>query len=226
MFSSLSNFQVSSSNQPPLFTNPSIKLFPSDSNVDTFDELHDASPHAPPSSIEDALPVGNTLNNGESSSLPSFISPIGSDPIEPENEFLNPPSSRPTWVRNTPNYLYDYHCFPAITFLHEPQSYEEASSNPLWQQAMQDELQALEKTHTWDLVDLSAGKPLEYGIDYEETFAHVACPTSVCSLIAIAAAKGWKLFQMDVKNAFLNGDLVEEVYMQPPLGLEHPANKV
>ncbi|GKV10110.1 hypothetical protein SLEP1_g21521 [Rubroshorea leprosula] len=122
---------------------------------------------------------------------------------------------------------------------------------------MQDELQALDKTRTWDLVDLLAGKPSvdckwlykiktrsdgfverykaclvakgftqEYGIDYEETFAPIARPTSVRSLIAIAAAKRWNLFQMDVKNAFLNGDLAEEVYMKPPHGVEHPPNNV
>uniref|UniRef100_A0A2N9GCA0 CCHC-type domain-containing protein n=1 Tax=Fagus sylvatica TaxID=28930 RepID=A0A2N9GCA0_FAGSY len=117
-------------------------------------------------------------------------------------------------------------------------------------QAMTEELQALEKTHTWDLVDLPHGKSAigckwvykiktksdgsierykarlvakgyaqEYGIDYEETFAPVACITSVRSLLAIAAVHQWPLFQMDVKNAFLNGDLTEEVYMQAPPAL-------
>ncbi|KAJ9548882.1 hypothetical protein OSB04_021425 [Centaurea solstitialis] len=66
----------------------------------------------------------------------------------------------------------------------------------------------------------------EYGIDYEETFALVARITSVRSLLAIAATKRWPLFQMDVKNAFLNGDLSEEVYMNPPPGVSLPTGHV
>ncbi|KAI3703060.1 hypothetical protein L6452_28815 [Arctium lappa] len=66
----------------------------------------------------------------------------------------------------------------------------------------------------------------EYGIDYEETFAPVARVTSVCSLLAIAATKQWPLFQIDVKNAFLNGDLSEEVYMTPPPGVRLPQGHV
>ena len=51
----------------------------------------------------------------------------------------------------------------------------------------------------------------EYGIDYEETFAPVACISSVHALLTVASASKWDIFQMDVKNTFLNGDLSEEV---------------
>ena len=52
------------------------------------------------------------------------------------------------------------------------------------------------------------------GIDYEETFAHVARYTSIRSVLALAAVMKWKIHQMDVKNAFLNGVVEEEVYVE------------
>ena len=107
---------------------------------------------------------------------------------------------------------------------------------------MKEELDALSKNHTWDLVTLPSGKSVvgckwiykikthsdgsierykallvakgftqEYGIDYKETFALVACISSIRALLTIVAASKWDFFQMDVKNAFLNGDLSEEV---------------
>lgn len=58
------------------------------------------------------------------------------------------------------------------------------------------------------------------GIDYEETFAPVARLEAIRILLAFAIAKGFKLFQMDVKSAFLNGFLEEEVYVKQPPGFE------
>ncbi|CAL9017140.1 unnamed protein product [Prunus brigantina] len=56
------------------------------------------------------------------------------------------------------------------------------------------------------------------GIDFNETFAPVARLDTIRTLIALAAQRGWKLFQLDVKSAFLNGVLDEEVYVDQPLG--------
>jgi hypothetical protein len=58
------------------------------------------------------------------------------------------------------------------------------------------------------------------GIDYEETFAHVAHLESIRILLAFAASKGFKVFPMDVKSAFLNGYIEEQVYVRQPSGFE------
>jgi hypothetical protein len=58
------------------------------------------------------------------------------------------------------------------------------------------------------------------GIDYEETFALVARLEAIRILLAFSVAKGFKLHQMDVKSAFLNGVLEEEVYVRQPPGFE------
>jgi hypothetical protein len=55
-------------------------------------------------------------------------------------------------------------------------------------------------------------------VDFEEVFAPAARIEIVRLLIAIAAQRSWEVHHMDVKSAFLNGDLVEEVYAQQPLG--------
>jgi hypothetical protein len=58
------------------------------------------------------------------------------------------------------------------------------------------------------------------GVDYDETFALVARYTSIRSIISIAAKMGWRIHQMDVKTAFLNGFIEEEVYIEQPQGFE------
>ena len=59
------------------------------------------------------------------------------------------------------------------------------------------------------------------GIDYEETFAPVAHLEAIRILLAFAASKGFKLFQMDIKGAFLSGYIEQEVYVREPLGFEY-----
>ncbi|KAI5318976.1 hypothetical protein L3X38_038684 [Prunus dulcis] len=57
-------------------------------------------------------------------------------------------------------------------------------------------------------------------VDFNETFAPVARLDIIRTLIALAAQKNWKIFQLDVKSAFLNGVLKEEVYIEQPEGFE------
>nr|AAX96236.1 retrotransposon protein, putative, Ty1-copia sub-class [Oryza sativa Japonica Group]ABA92692.1 retrotransposon protein, putative, Ty1-copia subclass [Oryza sativa Japonica Group] len=60
------------------------------------------------------------------------------------------------------------------------------------------------------------------GLDFDETFAPVARIEAIRLLFAFAASKGFKLYQMGVKSAFLNGFIQEEVYVKQPPGFENP----
>jgi hypothetical protein len=71
----------------------------------------------------------------------------------------------------------------------------------------------------WEQVDLVAqGYSQKDGMDYEETFALVAHLEAIRIILAFYVAKGFRLYQMDVKSAFLNGFLEEEVYVRQPPG--------
>ena len=61
---------------------------------------------------------------------------------------------------------------------------------------------------------------VEYGIDNEEIFALLAKMTIIRNILIIIASHSWPLYQMDVKNSFVHGDLKEEVYMHFPQGYE------
>ena len=65
---------------------------------------------------------------------------------------------------------------------------------------------------------VAKGYSQQPGIDYQETFAPVARHDTIRALIALAAQKGWFLYQLDVKSAFLNGSLEEEVFVEQPQG--------
>ena len=86
---------------------------------------------------------------------PELVSPA---PAPPEDLAQDIPSRHSTRVRSILAHLLDYHCYTALATLHEPHTYREASTDPLWQIAIKEEFDALSKNHTWDLVILPPGK--------------------------------------------------------------------
>ena len=144
----------------------------------------------------------------------------------------------------------------AIDSIQIPTSVQEALKDENWVQAMNEEMSALEKNGTWEIVErlgdkrpvgcrwiytvkypfdgtldrykarlIAKGYTQTYGIDYEETFSPVAKMNTMRILLSLAAHFGWELHQFDVKNAFLHGDLEEEIYMEIPPGYEVTGEK-
>ncbi|CAL2241680.1 unnamed protein product [Prunus armeniaca] len=126
----------------------------------------------------------------------------------------------------------------------------------LWTNAINVEMDALNKNKTWDLVPLPQGKKAvgcrwvftlkykadgsidrykarlvakeytqTYEVDYLETFAPMTKLNIVRVLLSLAANHNWPLLQFDVKNAFLHGDLQEEIYMDLPPGIPVTSKK-
>ena len=64
------------------------------------------------------------------------------------------------------------------------------------------------------------------GIDFYETFSPVARLETIRTVIVVAAQNKWKIFQLDVKSAFLNGKLDEEIYVEQPQGFFFKGEKI
>jgi len=128
-----------------------------------------------------------------------------------------------------------------------PFSFEEASKSNKWRDAMRVEIESIEKNKTWELTVLPNGMKLvgvkwiyktklnengeidkykarlmvkgyahQYGVDYTEVFALDKYKVR----LALTVQHSWDVFQLDVKSAFLHGELNEEVFVKKPLGYE------
>jgi hypothetical protein len=132
----------------------------------------------------------------------------------------------------------------------EPYMIEDALRDPDWVVAMQVELNNFTRNEVWYLVPcpnqnivgtkwifrnkqdehdvvtrnkarlVAKGYSQVEGLDFDETYALVARLESIRILLAYATYHGFKLYQMDVKSAFLNGPIKEEVYVEQPPGFE------
>nr|GFC74247.1 hypothetical protein [Tanacetum cinerariifolium] len=135
------------------------------------------------------------------------------------DELLNPP---PSVVNQTPKAIapiakvippgyVDSTGSPSSTTIEQdapstkPKTYKEALTQSCWIEAMQEELNEFERLE-------------DEGIDFEESFAPVARLEAIRIFLAYAAHKNMVVYQMDVKTAFLNGNLREDVYVSQPKG--------
>jgi len=145
--------------------------------------------------------------------------------------------------------MYDSDGEALMVEMEEPTSHKEAASYAKWTEAMNKEIQLIEKNKTWKLCQLPVGhKPIglkwvyklkknsdgevtkhkarlvakgyvqKKGIDFDDVFAPVARLDTVRLLLAMAANRGWQVHHLDVKSAFLHGELEEEVYVSQPEG--------
>ena len=71
------------------------------------------------------------------------------------------------------------------------------------------------KTHL-----VTKGFTQKYDLHYTQTFSHIVKLNSICIIISLAANLDWPLHQLNVKNVFLHGNLIETVYMAQPLRFE------
>nr|GEW11428.1 retrovirus-related Pol polyprotein from transposon TNT 1-94 [Tanacetum cinerariifolium] len=92
----------------------------------------------------------------------------------------------------------------------EPKNFKQAMTESSWIDAMQEEFHEFERLQVWELVPCPNKVMQEEGIYFEESFASVARIEAIYIFVANAANKNIMIFQMDVKTAFLNGELKEE----------------
>ncbi|MCO5614287.1 hypothetical protein L7F22_068565 [Adiantum nelumboides] len=158
--------------------------------VDNFDQSFDQ--HVTPHDVEEiACEEQEVLK--EERTLPKWIQKTL------QNSKLDAPLPRKTRAGTTfGREQVDLACFSTLCDADEPDTFE----------------QALE----YKARLVAKGYAQQKGIDYDETFAPTSRASTVRSLIAIAAHHGWKVHQLDIKTAILNGDLQEEVYVSQPSG--------
>ncbi|GJR00654.1 retrotransposon protein, putative, ty1-copia subclass [Tanacetum coccineum] len=152
---------------------------------------------------------------------------------EPQSDII--PIRRSTRTRNAPNRmcLYIDAQEHELGDLGEPANYKVVLLDPKsdkWLNAKASGCKWLFKkktdmdgaVHTYKLRLVAKGYTQTLGIDYEETFSPIANIRAIRILIAIAAFYDYDIWQMDVKTAFLNGYISEEVYMEQPEGFVNP----
>ncbi|KAK4388219.1 Retrovirus-related Pol polyprotein from transposon RE2 [Sesamum angolense] len=167
--------------------------------------------------------------------------------IRTDNDSLSVPSSPSPPLRRSlrqphpPAWLVDFQChsstshsfdhpvlasshvqfMAALSTVQEPKTYIQAKGCPEWEEANKQELAALDKNCTWEIVDMPSDKKA-----IGSKFFPVAKAVTVRTHLVVAASFGWAIHQADVNNAFLHEFLDEEIYMTAPDGYPIPPGKV
>lgn len=121
-----------------------------------------------------------------------------------------------------------------------PSTVTQALKVPRWRKAMQEEIDSLNRNHTFDLVSpkrlpngavdmfkarlVAKGFHQRPGIVFHDTISLVVKPATICLVVSVSVSRGWPFRQLDVNNAFLQGKLEDEVFMTQPLDFHNPDN--
>nr|GEV49122.1 retrovirus-related Pol polyprotein from transposon TNT 1-94 [Tanacetum cinerariifolium] len=149
----------------------------------------------------------------------------------PDDEFTNPFYTPTQEVAESSSQNIDPEmCMFALTVsTAEPKNIKEAMADSAWIEPIQEELHQFDRLQDEDQTVIrnkaqlvAKGYAQEEGIDFEESFTPVAHLEAVWIFIAYAAHKSFPFYQMDMKTAFLNGSLKEEVYVAQPDGFVDP----
>eukprot|EP00253_Pinus_taeda_P014380 PITA_14380 len=199
-------------------------------------------PVGPPDGRDDATSVfDNTLPELPPENNPPLAAPIVLEPSPPPLD-IGSSTLRPKWWAKPIGDLRDNELLEGRTSRHkskqqstvnfalmanlhsifEPQTYSEAKGKkPIsYKWVYKVKYKADETLDKYRARLVARGFSQKEGIDYEETFAPTAKMSTIRLVLALAAQFNWKVHQMDVKSACLNGDLQEEVYMTQPPGFK------
>ncbi|KAJ0621525.1 putative RNA-directed DNA polymerase [Helianthus annuus] len=244
-------------------------------NVFDFFDVFDSEVSENESPDDDGEESRGVDNEGQSSNSPNGTTSEADTFVEPNDE-VNPPEGMPrrsSRSTSLPKKLSDYivegkvkyglekvlnysklssenFCFvSSLNKSIEPKNFKEAVKDNNWVNAMNSEMEALNRNNTWVLADLPKGRKaigckwvykIKYkssceierykarlvakgysqkeGVDFDETFSPVVKMVTVRCVLGLAVENNCPLYQLDINNAFLYGNIDEDIYMTLPEG--------
>ncbi|RVW14006.1 Retrovirus-related Pol polyprotein from transposon RE1 [Vitis vinifera] len=179
-----------------------------------------------PPTVSFPIPTSSTDCTSTSDSLPPLLQvPFSPTPSPTPSSSPSPLNTHPM-VTRAKSGIHKKKSFLMQT-TSEPHTYSQAFKSEPWVQAMQHEYQALLRNHTWSLVPPPPSAHIVgcrwiYKLKYLPNGSSSCEACTIRLILALAVSFQWPIRQLDVENAFLNGDLQEEVFIAQPQGFVHP----